>query len=337
MSRADYLAQKYLTADPPADKKSKKRKRKAKETPGLVIADDDVSGWNAAVVDDNDDDLPVVLGDSSLIDAVKRKKAAARSKGPWRTFGVAAPTNAQQLAADGAKEKEAADAILASAAADRAAAEEADEGVPQVVDPENELRMASGARAGLQTGAEVAAAVAEKQAEERRQAAEAARDQPNANETIFRDASGRIINVQMKRAEQRRKAEEQEQLERDRARAARGDVQRAQADERARALRDAKLMPVARYASDEAFNDELKAQTRWNDPAARLLKSKEAAQSVTGKPLYQGGAAPNRYGIRPGHRWDGVDRGNGFESKWFKARNNQTSREQLDYAWQMDE
>ncbi|KAK4134403.1 hypothetical protein BT67DRAFT_456310 [Trichocladium antarcticum] len=54
-------------------------------------------------------------------------------------------------------------------------------------------------------------------------------------------------------------------------------------------------------------------------------------------PVYKGPAAPNRYGIRPGYRWDGVDRGTGFEGERFKAINRRERNKGLDYAWQMDE
>jgi pre-mRNA-splicing factor CWC26 len=85
------------------------------------------------------------------------------------------------------------------------------------------------------------------------------------------------------------------------------------------------------------MNEELKEQDRWNDPAAQFVTKKKKGKSVTGKPLYQGSFPPNRYGIRPGYRWDGVDRGNGFEKQWFAARNKKKDREDLEYAWQMDE
>lgn len=198
--------------------------------------------------------------------------------------------------------------------------------------------MESGARAGLQTADQVAAQVAAKRTSDRAAAAAAtAAAGATAQETIYRDASGRIINVAMKRAEARRAAEREERRLRDEAEAAKGDVQRALREQQKRELQDAKYMTLARGADDTEMNEELKARERWNDPAAGFLKKKKAGRSVTGKPLYKGAAEPNRYGIRPGHRWDGVDRGNGFEREWFKSRNRREDVARLEYAWQMDE
>lgn len=260
----------------------------------------------------------------------KKSKSDALPAG-WTTVGVAAPSHAQQLAADEA----AADAIIASAAADRKNADEAEDEAPTMLDTDGVL-MESGAKPGLQTGAQIAAATEKKQAEERRKAAEVAKE-GGAGETIYRDASGRIINVAMKRAELRKKAEEEEKKKLEMEKAARGDVQNAEALKRKQQLQDAKGMTLARHADDAELNDELKEQGRWNDPAANFLKKKKAGRSITGKPLYKGAFQPNRYGIRPGHRWDGVDRGNGFESEWFKSRNRKADVEKMEYAWQMDE
>lgn len=62
MSLADYLAKNYLTADGPTEKKSKKRKRKGTSavSPGLVIAEDDILGWNAASAKNEDDNAPQI-------------------------------------------------------------------------------------------------------------------------------------------------------------------------------------------------------------------------------------------------------------------------------------
>lgn len=198
--------------------------------------------------------------------------------------------------------------------------------------------MESGAYAGLQTADQVNAALARRKAEERRQFELADSEvSGKGQETIYRDASGRIINVAMKRAEARRKAEEEEKKKALELEAMKGDVQRSEKEQRKQKLEDAKYISVARYADDEDLNDELKERERWNDPAAQFMTKKSTKQSVTGKPLYQGAGPPNRYSIRPGHRWDGVDRSNGFEKEYFAAQNRRQANKDLNYAWQMDE
>ncbi|KAL6702767.1 Pre-mRNA-splicing factor cwc26 [Coniothyrium glycines] len=328
MSLADYLAKNYLTAD--SDRKSKKRKRKTKDG-GLTIDDDENLGWKDKV-DDEDDDAPMIVGGGSL----KKSKKKAKSTGvaTWTAVGVAAPSHAAQLAADAA----AADAIIVDTAAERQKAAEDEDEAPEMVDTEGVQRMQSGARAGLQTAAQVAADMKRKEDEEKRKANEANKATGGAaQETIYRDASGRVINVAMKRAEARKKAEEEERKKLEKEKAARGDVQNAEAEKRKQRLHDAKTMTIARYADDVDLNDELKERGHWNDPAAGFLRKKKAGRSITGKPLYQGAFQPNRYGIRPGHRWDGVDRGNGFEKQWFDSRNRKANIEKLEYQWQMDE
>jgi pre-mRNA-splicing factor CWC26 len=57
MSLADYLAKNYLTADSKREKSSRKRKRK-QATDGLIIADDDATGWGQTSTN-RDDDGPV--------------------------------------------------------------------------------------------------------------------------------------------------------------------------------------------------------------------------------------------------------------------------------------
>ena len=266
-------------------------------------------------------------------------------KSNWKTVGAPAPSSAEQLAAD---------EILASAAAEQTArreaedAEDADGVNGAIAEKNNEPRMASGARAGLQTAAQVSEATAERNAEERRQfemlgvgpsgMASAAAAAELAHETIYRDASGRIINIAMKRAEARKAAEEEERKKRAEVDARKGDVQQAERGQRKAQLEDAKYMTVARHADDKEMNEQLRERERWDDPAAGFLtKKKKEKKSITGKPVYQGAAPPNRYGIKPGHRWDGVDRGNGFEKQYFKAMNKRRDEENLQYAWQMDE
>lgn len=320
MSLADYLAKNYLTADSRTEKRPRKRKRKDTTENGLVIAEDDALGWDHSGPINAEDDGP-------LITNAKSAEFRKAKKSSWQTVGAPTPSSTDQAAAD---------AILASAAAESQTLGHASEDAPTVDD--SVARMESGAHAGLQTAEQVTAQINRKEAEEKRRFLEDGDEHSGkGKETIYRDASGRIINVAMKRAEARRKAEAEAAKAAAELDAQKGDVQRAEREKRKEQLHDAKFMTVARYADDVELNDELREKERWNDPAAGFLEKKTAGKSVSGRPLYKGAAAPNRYGIRPGYRWDGVDRSTGFENEYFKARNRRENLKNLDYAWQMDE
>jgi len=330
MALADYLAKNYLSAD---SRPSKKRKRKdAAKADGITIAEDDIDDWTKAREHADDDDAPTMVG-NTLSSGLN--KPAEKSK--WLKVGAAVPSNAEQAAAD---------EILAGAQAESNARAQEDDDAPAVVDEDGEAvdgpMMASGAMAGLQSAEQVTKALKRKQKAEMKAMQDAGLDPTGkAQETIYRDASGRIINVAMKRAELRAKADEEERKKVEEDEARKGDVQRREKEERKQRLEDAKVMGVARYADDAELNDEMKDVERWNDPMAKMVTSKKggggSGKGRGGGKMYQGAFEPNRYGTKPGWRWDGVDRGNGFERKWCAARNTAKTREALEYAWQLDE
>ncbi|KAK3182086.1 Pre-mRNA-splicing factor cwc26 [Lecanicillium sp. MT-2017a] len=323
---SSYLADRYLVADP---KPSKKRKRKQAAASGLLITDDDDGSWGQTTAKDGDDeDGPVTVNSTSA--EFRRTK-----KSNWKTLGGNANPTGKNDSAD-------ADAIIASAAAETDAARAADDEMPIIEGEDPSVaKMSDGTHAGLQSAATVSAQLKRRQREEREEF-ERHRKNAKEEETVYRDATGRRIDISMKRAEARRVAAEAEEKARQAKEDLKGEVQQEEARKRREQLEDAKLMPLARKVDDEEMNQELKEKQRWNDPMAQFMET-APKQSSTGKgrskrrPVYNGAAPPNRYGIRPGYRWDGVDRSNGFEAERFKALNRRERNKGLDYAWQMDE
>ena len=321
MSLQSYLASKYLTAEPSSSGKKRKRKDKASSS-GLIIADDDTLGWSNTPIQ-TEDDTPTAISSGSA-EFRKAKKNA------WKTVGVPALQPKDNESAE-------ADRIISEAAAENSAAAHADE-EPAVEDDEDVVKMGDGTHAGLQTAAQVA-----KQMEKRKKEMMADWEKQQGKgigkgkeETVYRDATGRRIDISMKRQEAKREAEEKERKEREVKEAQKGDVQRLAREKRREQIDEARFMPVARTVDDVEMNDELKEQDRWNDPAMQFMAKKKKGKSASGKPLYVGASAPNRYGIRPGHKWDGVDRGNGWEAERFKYQNRTARNKDLDYSWQMD-
>ncbi|KAI0465977.1 Pre-mRNA-splicing factor of RES complex-domain-containing protein [Xylaria cf. heliscus] len=333
---SSYLATHYLTADP---KPSKKRKRKHANE-GLIIADDDETGWSRPRGrGDGDDDEETATNATVAGTSAEFRKA---KKSGWKVLGggglaakaTSTPTPAQD-------DTDTADAILASAAAESAAAAASADG------DDAPVMMSDGTYAGLQTGAAVSAQLARRRAAERAEYEQSGAGKHKEAETIYRDATGRRVDVSMRRAELRREAEEAARKREEAELALRGDVQLDEARKRREALDDAKVMAVARHADDVDMNAEMKAQVRWGDTMAAFVKPKDdgggggaaagKGRRVKGRPVYKGAWAPNRYQIPPGYRWDGVDRSNGFEAERFKAINRRERNKDLDYSWQMDE
>ena len=316
MSLSSYLASKYLTADTTG---SKKRKRKSEKTNGLVIADDDVLGWNDDQQAEEDDSRPTTVSSSSA--EFRKKKTNA-----WKIVGapVLQPKNDDDIEAE---------RIVAAAAEDRRDKQDDDE---PAIDDAGIAKMGDGTHAGLQTGKSVSAQMEKRKRQEAAAWKKESKGSKGTEETVYRDATGRRIDISLRRAEAKKELEAKTKKEAEEKEAQKGDAQIAARAKRREELEEAKFMPVARGIDDEDLNADLKQQDRWNDPAAQFLSSKKARKSASGKPMYAGAAAPNRYGIRPGHKWDGVDRGNGWEGERFKALNRVTRNKNLDYSWQTD-
>jgi pre-mRNA-splicing factor CWC26 len=337
--KASYLAAHYLTTETKSTKKRKLKHKSSTPSSGLLITDDDDSGWAASSRrdDDEDPDAPLVVSNSRSAEFRRANNSA------WKTVGVEIPTDTKDArdAEATARPADEAPVVVGGDAMD--VDDDGDGGVPM---------MSDGTKAGLQSAAAITAQLERRRRQEQKELTKlnaeraAAGADDGEGELVLRDATGRRVDVSMKRADARRAAAAAEdQARRDeeaKKRALKGEVQLEQSRRRREALEDAALMPLARTKDDEALNAELKGEERWNDPMAQFMGDDTRSGGAKKKgskikrPLYKGAAPPNRYGIKPGYRWDGVDRGIGFEAERFKALNRRERDKNLAYSWQED-
>uniref|UniRef100_H3B3S2 BUD13 homolog n=1 Tax=Latimeria chalumnae TaxID=7897 RepID=H3B3S2_LATCH len=160
------------------------------------------------------------------------------------------------------------------------------------------------------------------------------------SETIFRDKSGRKRDLKQEQIEKQRKDKEKAEKDEKYAQWGKG---LAQGEQQQKNLEDAlKEMqkPLARHIDDEDLDRMLREQERDGDPMAGLLRKKKEKESKAQneKPRYKGPAPPlNRFNIWPGHRWDGVDRSNGFEQQRFARIADKKAVQEVAYKWSVED
>jgi pre-mRNA-splicing factor CWC26 len=116
-----------------------------------------------------------------------------------------------------------------------------------------------------------------------------------------------------------------------------GAVQVRDQEARLKELAEQIDKPFARTIDDVELNRDLQAVDRWGDPMAGLVKSKSKSDAPS-RPVYSGPPPPaNRWNIQPGHRWDGVDRSNGWEAKLFKIKAAKRAQNAAAYKWSVED
>lgn len=172
-------------------------------------------------------------------------------------------------------------------------------------------------------------------------------------EAVHRDKEGKKISKE-KLEKPKEEKKEQKPLE-----WGKGLAQKRDAQQRGKELELEKERPFARLRDDPELNKMLKEEIRWGDTMAPFLKRKASAliledlgenekmkesgfvipQAVPSHSWLKRGLdfLPNRYGIRPGRHWDGVDRSNGYEKELYKRQNEKRANETEAYLWSVSD
>lgn len=142
-------------------------------------------------------------------------------------------------------------------------------------------------------------------------------------ETIYRDLTGRIINIEQRKAEIEAEKERKEEEERKvKEQIGSGELDRIEQQKHEDAV--AKATRFDYSIDDKSVVDHMKAKAVFDDPLSAFdTSTKQSAPftTETGRPVYSKGIhANNRFQIKSGHFWDGIDRSNGFEDRLIRKR-----------------
>ncbi|UZJ56532.1 hypothetical protein CBS101457_005852 [Exobasidium rhododendri] len=325
------------------EKKKRKKKQHRSEAArgedggrGLRIQDEGDEGWKDPI---NSDEEAVVV--------MQEEDNAEKRRSRWNKVGPASQTGMEEEVAADEKPQMAGEDGLGL---DHSMQDEVQKQLEQQQQDDSTIATSeakkSSVRAGLKTKEEMRAErlererlaalespgsainTRESEAAERRKRE---RDE-RAQETVYRDATGRIIDIKKDDEDRKRARKNEERREREKKDWNKGQVQLDRAREARKREEEEKHTSFARYSNDERMNKELREIERSSDPALGFLTRKQANKGPQ-QPTYKGSFPPNRFKIRPGYRWDGVERSNGFESKFFQMKHQRGQRQEEMDAW----
>lgn len=160
-------------------------------------------------------------------------------------------------------------------------------------------------------------------------------------EVVIRDRRGRNKDYEKEVEEERKKTAFEEARKKDYDRWGKGLKQIEELEARFQEHMHEANKPLARGADDEDLQNHLKQQERLDDPMLAYMRKKKQEENrkkgVKEKPKYMGQFPDNRYGIPPGYRWDGVDRSNGYEKKFFSMIASKKSVEEEAYRYSTED
>jgi len=202
--------------------------------------------------------------------------------------------------------------------------------------------MSSGHKAGLQNYRDFDKSERKIRAKKDRDARDMV-DRHGMGETVYRDKDGRKTTE----AGGGNRSSGEEAAGAAQRRLNSGRVQREAREAAAKEMAVLKGSGFARFRDDERLEESLRNEIRKDDPMAVHALSKRrketagsggagaaAAAASNQKPVYKGPPPKaNRFGIRPGYRWDGIDRGNGFEDKILAKKYSTTRKAEQAYRW----
>ncbi|ALC47076.1 CG13625 [Drosophila busckii] len=217
---------------------------------------------------------------------------------------------------------------------------------PPTHKPKAQMRTLDGKKAGLQDAQSL-----KTETDERR------RNEHRLFEKMSSEVSGRNAEVQIRStgrrgrrareaadedpAEQKRKEEHEQKKKELYDRWGKGLKQLEQRQARQDEMAHEAAKPVARYANDEDLDRHLREQEHADDPMLNYIRQKRKNRELQSDkpvmPLYEGSYPENRFGIRPGYRWDGVDRSNGYEQRWFDKQNERRAIQDEAYKYSVED
>ncbi|KAG7648194.1 hypothetical protein AtNW77_Chr1g0035591 [Arabidopsis thaliana] len=173
-------------------------------------------------------------------------------------------------------------------------------------------------------------------------------------EAVFRDkiTGKRISKEEYLKSKQKKVIEKPKEIKLEWGK---GLAQKREAEARLQELELEKDKPFARTRDDPELDQMMKERVRFGDPMAHLVKKRKYETTLVDlgddEEMKKSGfiipqsvpkhswltrrleAASNRYGIKPGRHWDGVDRSNGTEKDLIKKTNERKATEIEAYLW----